>query len=48
VRDVRIHIGICKADAKLDGHAWLTLNGGLFQESEEFVSKYAVIYSSGV
>jgi hypothetical protein len=48
VKGIRIHIGISKKDAKLDGHCWLTLNGTIFQDSEEFVSKYVVIYSSGV
>lgn len=48
VKGVRIHIGISKKDSKLDGHCWLTLDGALFQDTEESVSKYAVIYSSGV
>jgi hypothetical protein len=48
VKNVTINIGISKEDVKLDGHCWLTLNGVLFMESEEFISKYKVIYSSGV
>jgi hypothetical protein len=48
VRNVRIHIGISKEDARLDGHSWLTLDGAVFLDSEDFVSKYTVIYTSGV
>jgi len=47
VRGVRIHIGVHKRDEKLDGHAWLTVGGDVFADTEEFVSKYRVIYSSG-
>lgn len=48
VRNVSILIGVSKTDLKLDGHCWLTLNGGVFQDSEAYVQKYTVIYSSGV
>jgi hypothetical protein len=48
VKDVQINMGISKVDAKLDGHCWLTHNGSVFMDTEEFVSTYKVIYSSGV
>lgn len=48
VKNVRIHIGISKVETKLDGHCWLTLDDQIFLDSEESISKYTVIYTSGV
>lgn len=48
VTGVRIHIGVNKENGAVAGHSWLTLDGKLLNETEEFVARYAVIYSSGV
>lgn len=48
VKNATIHIGVCKTNVKLEGHAWLTVDGNVFLDTEEFVEKYKVIYASGV
>lgn len=48
VKDLRIHIGISKTDAKLEGHCWLSVKGSVVEDTEENTSQYTVIYSSGV
>ncbi|MCC2685184.1 MAG: hypothetical protein K0R75_2083 [Paenibacillaceae bacterium] len=47
VTGVAIHLGVDKRGGKLAGHCWLTLNGQVFQDTEQFVSNYKVIYTSG-
>jgi len=48
VKNVAIRIGVDKRDGRLDGHAWLTVEGKPLLDSEEFVSRYKVIYFSEV
>lgn len=43
-----LHIGISKLQENLDGHCWLTLNGKVYLDSEQKISKYKAIYSRGV
>jgi len=45
---VALHVGVYKSGDKLDGHAWLTKDGSVFLDSEPFVNKFKVIYTSGV
>lgn len=48
VDGVKIHIGISKKGSRLEGHCWLTRNGGVYLDSEQTTAHYKVIYSSGV
>ncbi|KUO64415.1 MAG: hypothetical protein APF84_10605 [Gracilibacter sp. BRH_c7a] len=48
VKNIKINIGISKENMKLAGHCWLTIQECVYLEPEESVSKYIVIYSSGV
>ncbi len=48
VTDLRIHIGVSKDRRDLKGHCWLTLRGRVFLDTDEAVSPYTIMYSSGV
>mgnify|MGYP001126223833 FL=1 len=46
--NLTLHVGIQRPDERLSGHCWLTLNGEIYMDTLENVSKYTVMYSRGV
>jgi hypothetical protein len=44
---VQFHCGVQRTGARLQGHAWLSLNGRPFLERDDPHQSYAVIFSSG-
>jgi len=48
VSPMQINIGINKNNNNLDGHCWLTVQDRVFMDTEQAVSKYTIIYFSGV
>lgn len=48
VTQLTLHVGVRKPDEGIDGHCWLTLRGEVYQDSENNISKYTVMYARGV